>query len=202
MPSVNKVIIATSYLEEDNLIEAWCKKREIPYYRGSPDDVLTRFITCEEKYSADYIMRVTSDCPFIDYHLGEYMIQTMRNVPCDRVHLKGSRPRGLAPELFSTEALQRIDREGKLPRHREHVTYYAYEFPEAFTSVTVEFPPKMKHPELRITVDTEEDYQLCQAIAEYFITEPLVPAQAVVDYLLAHPEVARINAHIEQKPIV
>jgi spore coat polysaccharide biosynthesis protein SpsF len=202
MPSVHQVIVATSELEEDDSIEKWCREREIIFHRGSPDDVLRRFITCEQHFPADYVMRVTSDCPFIDYHLGEFMIETMKKSPCDRIHLKGNRPRGLAPELFSTEALKRIDQLGQLPRHREHVTYYAYEYPEQFSSVTVEFPPKMRFAELRITVDTEEDYHLCQAVADHFSGQLLVPSQEVVDYLLAHPEVVKINAHIEQKPII
>lgn len=66
---------------------------------------------------------------------------------------------------------------------------------------TYEAPISLQHPELRITLDTEEDYVLCQTIAEAFPNEPLVSSQDVVQFLLENPDIANINAHIKQKPV-
>ena len=95
----------------------------------------------------------------------------------------------------------RIHEIGQEPRHREHVTYYAYEFKEQFDSITYKTPINRWVPEFRITLDTEEDYALLVEVAKHF-NNPLVSSEDVIQYLKEHPEIAKINAHIEQKPVV
>ncbi|WP_248929435.1 glycosyltransferase family protein [Paenibacillus hamazuiensis] len=198
---VQEVIVATSALEQDQAIVDWCREHGVTCFRGSEDDVLARYYECAKPYDPDYVIRVTSDCPFIDYHLGSKVVQTMLDNPADIVLLDGQLPRGLAIEMVSFQALEYMYVHGHENRHREHVTYYAYEFPEPFKAVHCQVPESMRHPELRITLDTPEDYELLQTIADHF-QDKLVPSQEVVRYLLANPEVAAINAHIQQKPVV
>lgn len=104
-------------------------------------------------------------------------------------------------ELLSFDSLLKIHKIGKESRHREHVTYYAYEFPNEFESVTYQVPENRKAPELRITLDTKEDYALVQAIANHF-QDPLVSSADVIKFLREHPDVAKLNAHIKQKPVI
>jgi spore coat polysaccharide biosynthesis protein SpsF len=199
---VQDVIVATSTLEQDNPIVQWCDKNQVTYSRGSEDDVLLRYYECAKPYKPDYIIRVTGDCPFVDYDLANSVVNTMEQTPADIVLLKGERPRGLEVEMISYSALEHINKFGKEPRHREHVTYYAYEFKHEFLQVELTLPTYLNAPELRITLDTEEDYKLCQAIANHFRGSKLISSQDVVEFLLDHPEVAKINAHIQQKPVV
>ncbi|HHW36020.1 MAG TPA: acylneuraminate cytidylyltransferase [Bacillales bacterium] len=200
--SVDEVIVATSTLSQDDTVEQWCLQNNVPCFRGSEADVLSRYYMCAKLYEPDYVIRVTSDCPFVDYELANDVIVEMEKNPADIVLLNGKLPRGLAVEMISFSALEYIFNNGHEPRHREHVTYYAYEYPQQFQATTLKVAEGLQHPELRITLDTEEDYQLCQAIAEYFRGDKLVPSQTVVNFLLEHPEIAKLNAHIEQKPVV
>lgn len=198
---VQEVIVATSKLAQDDAIAKWCKEHEVACYRGSEDDVLDRYVQCAKIYKPDYIMRVTSDCPFVDYEMASEIVALMEKECKDVVLLEGELPRGLAVEIISYDALLRIHEMGQEPRHREHVTYYAYEFKEQFTTATYEIPKNRQAPELRITLDTEEDYELLKAVAAHF-RDPLVSSVDVIQYLKDHPEVAEINAHIEQKPVI
>ncbi|MFA9458940.1 cytidylyltransferase domain-containing protein [Halalkalibacter sp. AB-rgal2] len=200
--NADKVIVATSTLPQDDQIELWCKHQQIDCFRGSEQDVLSRYMECAKSYEPDYVMRVTSDCPFVDYEMANEMIEQMKLEPADYVKLNGELPRGLAVELFAWPALQYIDQHGTAERHREHVTYYGYEYAEQFNVTTYEAPLDRCKPKLRITLDTEEDYQLCQSVAEHFNGDMLVSAKEVVRYLEEHPDVAKLNAHIEQKPVV
>ena len=198
---VSEVIVATSSLPQDDAIAAWCEAQQVAYFRGSEDDVLDRYVQCAKLFKPDYVMRVTSDCPFVDYEMASEIVALMEQECKDIVLLEGDLPRGLAVELISYEALLRIDNLGKEPRHREHVTYYAYEFKEQFETVTYQTPANRQAPELRITLDTKEDYALLVEVAKYF-NDPLVSSVDVIQYLKETPEVAKINAHIEQKPVV
>ena len=198
---VSDVIVATSLLPQDDAVEKWCTENGVICFRGSEEDVLGRYVQCAQKYKPDYVMRVTSDCPFVDYEMASAIVALMERERVDIVDLVGYLPRGLAVELISYGALLSIHEKGQEQRHREHVTYYAYEYREQFQRVVYDAPVNRLHPEFRITLDTEEDYALCQAIATHF-NDVLVPSTDVIYYLLEHPEVARLNAHIEQKPVI
>ncbi|MEK8196576.1 glycosyltransferase family protein [Lysinibacillus sp. FSL M8-0134] len=198
---VKEIIIATSTLPQDDAIVKWCEEHQVSYYRGSEEDVLDRYIQCAEAYEPDFVMRVTSDCPFVDYEMASEMVALMEKEGKDIMLLDGDLPRGLAVEIISFDALLRINEVGKEPRHREHVTYYAYEFKEQFTTVTYKVPINRQSPALRLTLDTEEDYKLIKAVADHF-QDPLVSSVEVVQYLNSNPDIAKLNAHIEQKPVI
>jgi spore coat polysaccharide biosynthesis protein SpsF len=197
---IRDVIVATSVLPQDDAVEQWCLKNGIAFMRGAEEDVLDRYIQCAKEYKPDYVMRVTADCPFVDYEMADEIVMLMEQKLVDIVDIEGELPRGLAVELISYKALLYINEHGKEARHREHVTYYAYENHDEFTRVLYEAPENRCHGSLRITLDTEEDYALCRAVANNF-NDPLVSNVDVIKYLIQHPEVAHLNAHIEQKPV-
>lgn len=198
---VIEVIVATSTLSQDDAIAAWCEAHHVSYFRGSEDDVLDRFVQCANMYKPDYIMRVTSDCPFVDYEMASEIVELMQREQKDIMLLNGELPRGLAVEIISYSTLLRIHEVGTESRHREHVTYYAYEYKEQFKTVTYDVPKNRQYPEFRITLDTEEDYTCINEIAKHF-NNPLVSSVDVIEFLKTHPEVAQLNAHIEQKPVI
>lgn len=198
---IQEVVVATSDLAQDDAIAEWCQEKPVAYYRGSEQNVLSRFIEAAKPYQPDYIMRVTSDCPFVDYEMATDMVKQLNEHPAEIIDITKALPRGLAVELISYAALQRIVNCELAERHREHVTYYAYEYKEQFTRLSYEPPHSIQHEALRVTLDTDEDYALCNAIANHF-NDLLVSSADVVNYLLTHPEVAELNAHIEQKPVV
>ncbi len=199
---IEGVIVATSSLPQDDPIADWCESNRVSVFRGSEDDVLSRYYECARPYDPDYVIRVTADCPFLDYPLANDMIAAAAATGADIAMLDGAIPRGLPAEIISFDALRRIHEMGREPRHREHVTYYAYEHAEAFTQVKVRVPKELQYPQLRMTLDTEEDYQLCQIVANQFGGDRLTPAREIVEFLLAHPETAQLNAHVKQKPVV
>ncbi|QJD85206.1 cytidylyltransferase domain-containing protein [Cohnella herbarum] len=202
IPNVEEVVVATSTLPSDDRIVAWCDQHKVSCFRGSEEDVLARFYECSLLYDPDYVIRVTSDCPFVDYRLASIFVETMTDNPTDFAVLKGNLPRGLAVEMISMSALKKIYEIGHELRHREHVTYYAYEFADQFTQTMVQVPSDLQYPELRVTMDTEEDYTLCLAIANAFSGQKDVLSSEVLDYLLRNPDVSALNKHIEQKPVV
>lgn len=198
---ISEVIVATTTLSQDDIVAQWCEQNNVKYFRGSEDDVLDRYVQCALFYKPDYVMRVTSDCPFVDYEMASEIIALMEKEQRDIVLIDGELPRGLAVELISYNSLLHIHQVGNKPRHREHVTYYAYEFPQEFNAVTYTVPPNRIAPELRITLDTAEDYELILTVAKHF-NNPLVSSSEVISYLREMPNVAKLNAHIEQKPVI
>lgn len=199
--NVADVIVATSTLDQDDPIANWCMNYQVACFRGSEDDVLSRYVECARHYQPDYVIRVTADCPFVDYHLANQIIDTMQMNPSDIHIIKGDLPRGLVVEMISYGALEYMHVHGKEHRHREHVTYYAYEFPEKFTQTHFNIPEVLRHPQLRITLDTTEDYELCKIISDSFYGNILVNSNEVIQFLINNPEIAHINSHVKQKSV-
>ena len=50
----------------DYAIYSWCQSQGIDCFRGSTDDVLSRYFHASSQYNLSTIVRLTSDCPFID----------------------------------------------------------------------------------------------------------------------------------------
>lgn len=198
---IEEVIVATSTLPVDDKVEAWCRLHQVNFYRGSEEDVLDRFVQCAKPYNPDYVIRVTADCPYVDFEMASDMVAIALKTGVDLVDIPNNIPRGLIVEIISYKALLYIHQHGHEERHREHVTYYAKEYIDEFTRVPYIAPRDRQHPELRITLDTVEDYEVISGVANYF-GQIEVPCSEVIRHLLEHPELAALNAHIEQKLVI
>ncbi len=195
------IIVATSTSIQDNPISDWCQQHHITCFRGTEDDVLSRFYECAVPYQPDYVIRVTSDCPFLDYHMTNDMVKQVERKPTDIVVVEGGLPRGLEAELVSFSALETMHLIASEAKYREHVTHYAYEHQNQFRTSKYRAPVSLCHPHLRLTLDTSEDYLLCQAVANHFSDDVFVSSQTIVDFLLDHPHIAQINSHVKQKEV-
>ena len=63
---IDEIIIATTTKESDDPIVQLCQQLSISYYRGSEDDVLSRYYEAATNNNVDVVVRLTSDCPIID----------------------------------------------------------------------------------------------------------------------------------------
>lgn len=93
---------------------------------GDEDDVLSRYVRAMQLYDADYICRITSDCPLISPPLiSKHVVSAVQDGLdfCSNV-LDGCRTyiNGYDVEVMSREALDWIDNEAKEAFDREHVT--------------------------------------------------------------------------------
>ncbi|WP_117017289.1 cytidylyltransferase domain-containing protein [Aeribacillus pallidus] len=202
--SIDEIIIATTTKESDDQIVQLCQQLSILYYRGSEEDVLSRYFEAATQYNADVIVRLTSDCPIIDPNVIDKVVtHYLENK--DRYDyvsntLTRTYPRGLDTEVMSYEVLKRAHEEAKELMYREHVTAYIYHHPDQFRLCNVSNEKdESKH---RCTVDTEEDFHLIKNILEMlYPTKPLFTFEDVIQILRSKPEWVQINAHIEQKKL-
>lgn len=196
------IIIATTQAEQEEPIIEWCDKHGINYYRGSENDVLSRYYEAASKYEARTVVRLTSDCPLIDPNLVDRVIKYYLENDYDYVSnvLIRTYPRGMDTEVFSYRVLEQAYNLAAKSSEREHVTAYIYNHPESFRlgSVTGD----RDYSRYRLTVDTPEDFQLIAHLLEYVTqTGAGTDYMSIVRYLETHPEIAAINAHVEQKKV-
>jgi spore coat polysaccharide biosynthesis protein SpsF len=194
---LDELVVATTTEAIDDAIEAECARIGIECYRGPVDDVLSRFLGVLEKHDSDMVMRFTADCPLLDSRLVAMAHRVFEAAGVDYLTTSIARtlPRGLDVEIVKTPVLKAIDALAT-EHHRTHVTSYIYTHAEAFDVIGLTMQPDLSH--LRLTLDTEDDWKLIEAIVGHFGDEP-VEVRELADWLAGQPELVLLNAHVEQK---
>lgn len=204
---IDKIVVATTDLYEDDIIANYCTQNEISYYRGSSDDVLSRYYNAAGEYKAGIIIRITSDCPLIDPLIIDKMLikfkgNNSKSITLDYMSntLERTFPRGLDAEIFSFESLERSYREAKHPYEREHVTPYIYQHPELFRLSN--YKNEVDYSTHRWTLDTPDDLNLIQAIYKKIEnTEKIFLFHDILEIFKNNPRLIDLNKHVEQKKL-
>ncbi len=93
-------------------------------FRGSLDDVQERFIQAAEHADADLVVRITGDCPLIDWEIVDQVISLAKKTGAEyssNTH-PPTFPDGLDVEVFLLDSLKASRRESADPSSKEHVT--------------------------------------------------------------------------------
>ncbi|SDJ60347.1 cytidylyltransferase domain-containing protein [Salimicrobium halophilum] len=202
--NVDEVVVATTDLPQDDGLVEEVERIGVPYIRGSEEDVLSRYYQAAKKHQSDVVIRITSDCPVIDPHIIDYMIDEFHARDAHLVSNAGSNlsertfPRGMDVEVFSFEALEEANSHGEKAYHREHVTPYLY---ENLKSISY-YKQKRDDSSLRLTLDTEDDWRLIQEIYNHlYHGEHDFYLEDIRSLFQEKPQLKDLNAHVEQKKV-
>jgi spore coat polysaccharide biosynthesis protein SpsF len=135
--------------------------------RGPKDDVLERYCAAIRASGADRIIRATGDNPFVFADAAAAISAEARVLDADYAAWTGL-PLGAGVEAVKADALLRAAREAKEAYEREHVCPYLYRRPEVFSLHRPLVPQKWRAPEMRLTVDTERDWEAAKALWDVF----------------------------------
>jgi spore coat polysaccharide biosynthesis protein SpsF (cytidylyltransferase family) len=200
---VNDIVIATTTKEQDDIIVKEAQKLGVKVFRGSEDDVLSRYYYSAKETRADIIVRVTSDCPLIDPGILDQTVQFYLNNQYDIVTNAGIEldkrtfPRGLDVEVFSYDMIRLAYQYAKERYQREHVTPYLYE-----NRTIGYYCSDSNNSRYRWTLDTEEDWELISEIYKHlYHGKHNFYYQDILDLMEKYPELQYINNEIEQKKL-
>jgi spore coat polysaccharide biosynthesis protein SpsF len=193
---IDRLVVATSREPSDDPIQAFCEATGVACYRGALYDVLARFHGAARDFGpAENVVRLTGDCPLIDWTVIDAAIELQRRESADLAGngIQRSYPDGLDVEVVAYSALDRAHREATEPPHREHVTQYIYRHPEKFRLAHLVQKPDLAS--LRWTVDTPADFEMVEKVfAGLADRNNSFGQQDVLDFLANHPEIVAINA--------
>ncbi len=201
---VSDVVVATTTGDRDDPIVYEAERCGAKMYRGSEIDVLERYCGAAERFEADVIVRVTSDCPLLDSKiltkmLGVFLVARERGQQIDYLSntLVRTFPRGLDVEIFGKDALQAACREAVNPHEREHVTPFIYQHPERLAIRN--YSGDKDCSAYRLTLDTMDDLSLLAAIFRELGDEQVNDTDLVIELLKERADLVALNAHVEQK---
>ncbi|MCB1135294.1 MAG: glycosyltransferase family protein [Chlamydiia bacterium] len=197
----DSIVIATSTEEADLALVDFAVQHQIPVFRGSENDVLSRYYDAAVANEADVIVRVTADCPVIDPAVIDAAIEAYQTHPaCDYLSNTQQRsyPRGMDVEVFSLQALREAHEMAVRWPEREHVTPFIYSRPDRYR--IAQLKQERNDSALRWTVDTPEDFRLIDIIlSELYPEKSDFTLGDMLDLVRRQPELKTLNQHIEQK---
>lgn len=186
---IDKVVFAIPDSAMNNPLAEFMDSKNIPFTRGSEDDVLDRFYQCAKLYNPEIVVRATCDNPFVDWVLGDKLIESLGDN--DYVGCKDT-PLGTSLEVFTMHSLEEAHTKAVTDPEHEHVTPYII---QKMKSATIPY----NGLSYRLTVDEERDFYVADTLyKELYKGEP-IPNSVVYDFLSAHKELADYNREVHQK---
>ncbi len=156
--------LATTTRPEDAALAALAESIHVPVVRGECEDVLARYLRCLDRFAASSAVRVTADNPFTSLEMVRLSLEGLA-LGAEYVALPSGCPHGAGVDAFQADALRRVAATAPDQAEREHINLRMVRQPEAFDIHTPSIPEAWRRPDLRLTVDTPEDYAAALRIA-------------------------------------
>jgi spore coat polysaccharide biosynthesis protein SpsF len=201
---LDQIVLATTTNATDDSLEDLTTRLGVFCFRGSEEDVLARVLGAAHATGTELIVEITGDCPLIDPEVVDRVVDVFRANRVDYASndLKQTYPNGLGTAVFPTAVLEAVARLTDDPVDHEHVSLYIYEHPERFALSNLESGLPERWWNLRLTVDTLDDFNLIRTIYEkLYPQKPDFALQDVIELLEREPELLALNRHIQQKAV-
>jgi len=162
-------------------------------YEGPEEDVLTRLIGAGKKKMADFLVRVTADCPLVDPKMIDEMAELAlkRITPIVTNTYTRTWPDGMDLEVYDFEWMQNLDEWIKPIADRGDFYMWCLERLPPRTFTQLQSARSLNH--YRLTLDYAEDMDV---ISEVYKAQrgAIWFTDTIVKFLDHNPRIARINA--------
>jgi spore coat polysaccharide biosynthesis protein SpsF len=205
--NIDNIIIATTPDKKNERIIKKARNYNLPTFIGSEKNVLERYYKCAKKFKLDIIVRITSDCPFIDPNILNKMVAFFLKNNYDYIRNRDKAttfPRGLDIEIFTFPILEDVYQKAERASEKEHVTYYIYTHPKEYSIFIYNLNEPQKINGLRLTIDEKEDLLFCKALYQelkkmgkkYRFT-----INDIINIIKKNKNLLKINKEIKQKKV-
>jgi spore coat polysaccharide biosynthesis protein SpsF len=169
--NIDDIIVATTIEKQDDKIALWCEQNNIAYYRGSEENVLDRVTNASIQANADVIVQMGADSAYLDFELIDELLEVYKNGSYDYVcnDMELTYPLGIYGHIVKVEKLIELNKKDNLSiEDREDVVRYIWEHPTEYNILNIKAPKNKNYPDLRLTVDYPEDFELAMNIYSHF----------------------------------
>jgi len=201
---IDYIVIATTVNVADSPIVELADKLNVNCFRGSEMDVLGRVLGAAQSVNADIIVELTGDCPLMDWRVVdrgiEEFLENTSDLACNVA--KRTFPDGFDVQVFPTKILAGVATTTDDKLDREHVSRYIYHHPEKYKIHNWEPTEENCWPDLRVTLDEQEDYDLINKIFEILLkSNEDFTMEDVINLCKNNRDLVKINKHVKAKEI-
>jgi len=176
---ISKILFALPDNDSSKPIINLLNDINIDYVLGSENNLISRYKVAALESEADYIVRITADCPFIDPIIIDNMAKKMLSLKLDFITnvIPPSWPDGLDVTIFSNRTLSLTYYGAKLDSEKEHLVPWMWNNSnlknknvlKAYNYCSLD--DLSKH---RWTLDTKDDYNFFNLIGKKILWNDLV----------------------------
>jgi len=192
---IDKIVVATSSHESNVDLKNFVESIGFSCEVGSQDNVLERYVTVGKKYNADVIIRITGDCPLIDFSIVNLCIKKFLALKVNYLSntLNPTYPDGMDVEVIKFDTLVESLAQTRDFFDLEHVTPYIKKS-DQYSKYSLEGVED--NSSVRLTVDLPEDLVLISKIMEHFYPRLDFSLEEIINFTKQYPELLEINSHI------
>lgn len=162
-------------------LEEKAKRWGFELFIGPKEDVLRRYLLVVQRYDIGRCIRATGDNPLVSAALAGELLDLQQEGGWDYTAHSGG-PLGSGVELISSSALAAADSEASDPYEREHVAPFLYRRPERFSIHRMSVPDACRAPNLRLTLDTREDYHFLSELFHALYRGEVLECREIVSW--------------------
>ena len=138
---INKVIVATSIENTDNKLCNLLNSKKIEVFRGSLNDVYSRYRMCTIINKCDFFIRISADSPFLNSRFLQYLVNLIKQNPTVDIlsnTMKRLYPKGQSIEICNTKKFISLKDCIKKLSEKEHVTEFYYNNIKKFNFLSIQ----------------------------------------------------------------
>ena len=188
--NIKNIHIATSTNSENDKIIEYIENnfKEIKLFRGDENDVFSRFHQIANEFNYSKIIRITADCPLIDFRIIDYMNNIFENekkldylantVP----YHTSTYPDGMDVEIFSLNAINKANELNLNQNEKENVTHCFIKKDFNFYFKQIEYKSNLN--KYKLSVDSQTDFNLISRIITNFVHDKIEASmEEIIEYM-------------------
>ena len=191
---VDAIVVAIPKNKKQKKLKSHLKNIGANIFEGSEQNVLDRFYKAAKKFKPENVVRVTADCPIIDYNLVDKLITIAKKNKYDYTSnvYPATFPDGLDVSVIKFKVLEEAWKKVKNLYDKEHVVT-ALQKDKNLKKFNL--TNKIDYSSERWTVDEKEDFFVIKKIIENFRNLKF-NWQSVLKLKKSKPEIFYDNAHL------
>jgi len=192
-------VLCTTELGEDDVLARIAKEQGILCYRGSVKDKLARWLGATKRFGVEFFVTADGDDVLCEPELIDLAFAQYEKDGPDFIEGKDLIC-GSFTYAIKASALEKVC-EIKDTDDTEMMWVYFKDTGLFRVAELADAPKELRRPEIRMTLDYEDDFKFFKNIIEHFESEGRreFSLRDVVRYLDANPKVIKINQYLQER---
>ena len=204
--TLDAIVLATTKTPADDALAALGREYGVCVFRGSENDLVDRHREAAREVKADVIVRLPADNPVPEPEEIDRIVRYHRTGAAEfssnlSPMLGNGYPDGIGAEVFNADALEWVWRTVSDPERREHphLNFFDYKTQQAaeptrFRVGTVQCPEAFRRPDLRLDVNTADDYAfMAELYSALYSNNPTFHITDIIAWYSSRPRLARVE---------
>ena len=191
-----EIVVATTTDRSDDLISYICQHYKVPCLRGPIKDKISRWVQAAELIDADVLICFDGDDPFTDLEIGKSCAELLISSSASLVKAINL-PCGSFTYAVSVDCLRQIAKDFDTSDSEMMWTFFERLGSARSLTFNCGLESIVENVEdIRITVDYQEDLDLCRLLARSLLDNNLKgSARDILSIFLDRPQFFQINSH-------